>query len=154
MPPSNAVRPLFDTLHHVSLVVQDLEEAVNRLEAVGFGPFVSYGALEDYVELEVPDAAAFRALRIKVCQIGSVALQVIEARGGNTIYGAFRETRGTGIFHLGFQVEEIRLAEAEARKRGLRVLSRGRRPDGSGFSYLDTLDELGVVLLLRQSSGR
>ncbi len=142
---------LFQHLHHVSLVVRSLDSSVARLERLGFGPFVAYPPLEDYVELTVPDAAAFHALRIRVCQLGPVALQVIEAEDDRTIYGSFLETRGEGIFHLGFQVEDIRSAESEARDLGQRILSRGRRRDGSGFTYLDTADALGVTLLVRQN---
>jgi len=143
----------FHTLHHVALVVEDLERAVSRLERLGFGPFADYPPLAEYVELDVPDERAFRALRIKVCEIGPVALQVIEPRDGETIYGEFLRDRGEGVFHLGFRVDDVDSAEQEAQARGLNVLSRGRRVDGSGFTYLDSRSEVGVTLLLRQSPG-
>lgn len=142
---------LFSRLHHLSLVVADLDASVARLERLGFGPFVDYPPLSEYVELDVPDVRAFQNLRIKVCEIGPVALQVIEARDSDTIYGAFLRARGEGVFHLGFRVDDIDAAERTAREQGARISSRGRRADGSGFSYLDTGSELGVTLLLRQN---
>lgn len=36
-------------------------------------------------------------------------------------------------------------------KKRIKVLSSGRRENGSGFSYLDTASDAGVVLLVRQS---
>ena len=102
------------------------------------------------MRLEVPDVDAFHNLRIKVCQMGPVALQIIEAKEG-TVYGEFLRSRGQGIFHLGFQVDDIRSAEQSIRDQGLQVLSSGRRADGSGFTYIDSSNELGVALLLRQN---
>ncbi len=145
---------LFDNLHHVAMVVDNLDDSVKRLERLGFGPFVAYPPLSEYTELDVPDVDAFRNLRIMVCKIGAVELQVIEAGNSNTIYGAFLRARGEGLFHLGFRVEDIASAQQEIEDQGLRILSSGRRADGSGFTYLDTAPELGVTLLLRQSPPR
>lgn len=145
---------LFQNLHHVALVVENLERSVSRLERLGFGPFVAYPPLREYVQLDAPDAQAFYDLRMMVCEIGPVALQVIEATDSRTIYGAFLRSRGEGIFHLGFRVDDIDAAQAEIGEQGVRILSSGRRADGSGFAYLDTEPELGVTLLLRQSPER
>jgi len=72
-------------------------------------------------------------------------------KDSNTIYGDFLRSRGEGVFHLGFRVDDIESAEQEAKHQGLGILSSGRRADGSGFTYFDTASELGVTLLLRQS---
>lgn len=141
----------FKSLHHVAIVVENLDNSVEWLERLGFGPFVAYPPLKEYVQLEVPDADAFYELRIMVCEIGPIALQVIEAKDSNTIYGDFLRSRGEGVFHLGFNVDDIETAEQEARSLGLQTLSSGRRAGGSGFTYLDTASELGVTLLLRQT---
>jgi len=142
---------MFHELHHVALVVQNLDESVRRLERLGFGPFVDYPHLAEYTDLDVPDRSAFYDLRIKVCEIGPVALQVIEAKDDKTIYGEFLRQHGEGVFHLGFRVDDIGRAEKEAKQRGLNILSRGRRADGSGFSYLDSRSDVGVTLLLREN---
>lgn len=147
---SAATAAPFGYLHHVALVVENLDRTVERLEQLGFGPFVAYPPLSEYVELDVPDADAFFALRIKVCEMGPVALQVIEGRRG-TIYGDFLDEHGEGVFHLGFQVDDVDSAQREVASRGSVVLASGRRADGSGFAYFDTLTDLGVTLLVRQS---
>jgi len=140
----------FDNLHHVALVVQDVDRTVERLERLGFGPFIAYPPLTEYVELDVPDVDAFYDLRIEVCEIGPVALQVIEGREG-TIYGDFLRERGEGVFHLGFVVGDVDAAQQDVEGRGSSVLARGRRADGSGFTYFDTLAELGITLLVREN---
>ena len=54
------------------------------------------------------------------------------------------------MFHIGF---ESNLAEGvpAAEEAGLRPLMSGRRQNGTGFTYFDTLAETGVVWMIRQT---
>jgi hypothetical protein len=79
---------------------------------------------------------------------------LIQPGEGKSLYKDFLERKGEGVYHLGFVVEDVEESEAEVKGMGLRVLSRGRRGDGSGFSYLDTAEKAGVTLLIRQSPRR
>jgi catechol 2,3-dioxygenase-like lactoylglutathione lyase family enzyme len=144
------VKP-FSTLHHLSLVVRDINAAVRFLESVGIGPFTEYPPMAEYTRLNVPDQDAFFDTRIRCAQIGPVQLQLVQPGKGRSIYRDFLEKNGEGVFHLGFVVPDIDAAEAEAKGMGLAVISSGRRENGSGFSYFDTADTCGVVLLARQS---
>ena len=146
-------RSPFSTLHHVTIVVRDIERAVAFYESMGFGPFVDYPPLTEYVKLDVPDQAGFRNVRFKCVQVGPIQIQLCQPGGGDSLYKRFLEKKGEGVFHLGFVVDDVNDAEAQLRASGLRVLSSGRRQDGSGFSYMDTETQAGVVLLVRQSPG-
>ena len=48
----------FTKLHHLCLVVSDIERSVAYYEALGIGPFEVYPPLREYTELEVPDPRA------------------------------------------------------------------------------------------------
>ena len=144
------VKP-FSTLHHLSLVVRDMDAAVRYLESLGMGPFTEYPPMKEYTRLNVPDAEGFFDTRIRCAQIGPVQLQLVQPGQGRSIYKDFLETRGEGVFHLGFVVPDIDAAEAEGLRRGLNVISSGRRDNGSGFAYFDTVEKCGVTLLSRQS---
>ena len=67
-----------------------------------------------------------------------------------TIKDHLRE-KGEGVYHIGFEVDDISAADAKIEAMGLKMLSSGRRENGSGFSYLETASQAGVVLLVRQS---
>jgi 4-hydroxyphenylpyruvate dioxygenase-like putative hemolysin len=79
---------------------------------------------------------------------------LIEPGEGKTIYGDFLARNGEGVFHLGFVVDDVDEEEARLKEKGLRVLSSGRRVDGSGFTYFDTSNSAGVVLLIRQNPSK
>jgi methylmalonyl-CoA/ethylmalonyl-CoA epimerase len=141
----------FATLHHLSLVVRDIDAAVRFLESVGIGPFFEYPPMTEYTQLNVPDPEGFLNTVIKCVQIGPVQLQLVQPGQGRSIYKDFLEKNGEGVFHLGFVVPDIDRAEAEVKAMGLDVLSSGRRANGSGFAYFDTAGQCGVTMLVRQS---
>lgn len=143
----------FSTLHHVTITVRDVDKAVEFYESLGFGPFVDYPPLSEYVKLDVPDLTGFHELRFKCAQIGPIQIQLCQPGEGDSLYKRFLEKKGEGVFHLGFVVDDVDDAEAGLTASGLQVLASGRREDGSGFSYMDTAGEAGVVLLVRQSPG-
>lgn len=141
----------FSQLHHISIVVKDIDTTVKFYESIGIGPFESYPPIKEYVKIDVPDKEGFYDLTIKCARIGPVELQLIQPGKGRSLYKDFLEKRGEGVYHLGFVVEDIDGSEAEVKSLGLGVISSGRRENGSGFSYLDTADKAGVTLLIRQS---
>lgn len=141
----------FSTLHHVTIVVRDVDRAVEFYESLGIGPFVDYPPLSEYVKLDVPDLAGFHQLRFTCTQIGPIQLQLCQPGEDDSLYKRFLEEKGEGVYHLGFVVDDVDDAEAGLKASGLQVLASGRRQDGSGFSYMDTAAEAGVVLLVRQS---
>jgi methylmalonyl-CoA/ethylmalonyl-CoA epimerase len=143
----------FSRLHHIAVVVKNLAEAVRFYDSLGIGPFEDYPPLQEYTKLKVPEETGFLNVKIKYAQIGPLQLQLIQPGEGKSLYGEFLERKGEGVYHLGFVVDDVEGAEGELRNRGLKVLSSGRRPDGSGFSYLDTAEKAGVTLLIRQSPG-
>jgi methylmalonyl-CoA/ethylmalonyl-CoA epimerase len=141
----------FAQLHHISIVVRDIDATVKFYESLGIGPFKSYPPIKEYVKIDVPDKEGFYNLTIQCAQIGPVELQLIQPGAGRSLYKDFLEKKGEGVYHLGFVVEDIEKSDAEVKAMGLDVISSGRRANGSGFSYLDTVDKAGVTLLIRQS---
>jgi methylmalonyl-CoA/ethylmalonyl-CoA epimerase len=141
----------FTQLHHISVVVRDIVAAVAFYESIGIGPFRSYPPIKEYVKVDVPDEEGFYNLTIKCAQIGAVELQLIQPGAGQSLYKDFLDKKGEGVYHLGFVVEDIEKSDADVKAMGLDIISSGRRENGSGFSYLNTVDKAGVTLLIRQS---
>ncbi|HYD67316.1 VOC family protein [Azospirillum sp.] len=143
---------IFNTLHHVCIVVHDLEKAVAAYEALGVGPWYDYPKAGPYVEFEVPNEAASKAMRYKCVDLANVQIQLCDPGPLDSPQRRFLDAFGEGVYHLGFEVPDRDAAEAEGRGLGLGVIARGRRADGSGFCYFDTRKDTGVVLEIRKSA--
>jgi catechol 2,3-dioxygenase-like lactoylglutathione lyase family enzyme len=141
----------FSELHHMSIVVRDIEESVKYYTSIGIGPFMEYPPMREYTKINVPDEEGFYNLRIVVARVGPVDLQLIQPGEGESLYKDHLEKKGEGVYHLGFAVDDIEESEADVKRRGISIISNGRREDGSGFAYLDTAEKGGVTLLIRQS---
>jgi len=139
----------FSQLHHVTVVVKDIERAVKFYSSVGIGPFVAPDSHVFPKKTLWGEPITFKLI-IKEAQIGSAVLQLVQHVKGEGLYKEFADNRGEGVQHLGFTVDDIDMAEKKAVKLGLKVSQRGRREDGSGYTYFDTEEPGGVVLEIRQ----
>ena len=142
---------IFGNPHHICIVVKDIEKTKSYYESIGIGPWTEYPPLVEYTQLNVEDEAGFLSTRFVFTQIGDLQLQLAQPGDGKSHYKDFLETKGEGVFHIGFAVDDVDAAEGELTGGGMKVLASGRRDDGSGFSYLDTRQQAGVTLLVRQT---
>lgn len=143
---------LFRTLHHVCIVVHDIVAAEAAYVRVGIGPWQDYPPLDQYTELAVPSRPAFLAMTYRYCDIDNIQVQLCQPPHDDCPQRRFLDSKGEGVFHLGFSVPDANAADAQAAAAGLAPLMRGRRADGSGFTYFDTAADTGVVLEIRQSA--
>lgn len=139
----------FERLHHICLVVHDIDRTQAHYEAVGIGPWAEYPPLTEYTDLQVPNASAFHGLKYRVCNLANVQLQLCQPGTEPSPQRQHLDGKGEGVFHIGFEVPNADAAQTAAQARGLPVLMRGRRPNGTGFTYYDSAAELGVHLLTR-----
>ncbi|MGA2549544.1 MAG: VOC family protein [Burkholderiaceae bacterium] len=144
---------VFSELHHVCIVVRDLEASTAYYESLGIGPWHEYPSLAAY-ELEAVrgDRKAYLALRYRYAKLGNVQLQLCAPPPGDTAQRRFLEEKGEGVYHLGFSVPDCDAAEKQARGVGLGVRAKGRLPDRTGFTYFETENAgAGVTLEIRSS---
>ena len=140
----------FHQLHHLCLVVHDIDKTQAYYESIGVGPWREYPPLTEYTDLDVPNRDAFLAMRYRVADLDNVQLQLCQPPDLDCPQRRFLDTHGEGVFHLGFE-HDLDDAVARAGTAGVDVLMRGRRPDGSGFVYFETAGGAGVVLETRRS---
>ena len=143
---------IFQKLHHICIVVHDIDKAQAYYQSIGIGPWESYPPLVEYEELEVPSRDGFMAMQYRICNRPSVQLQLCQPSKDPSPQRIHLDTKGEGVFHIGFEVSDADVAEAEARRTGPSVLMRGRRTNRTGFTYYDTADKAGVILLTRATN--
>lgn len=143
---------VFNKLHHICLVVRDIDKTQAWYESIGVGPWTDYPPLAEYEELDVPSRAGFLSLKYRVCNLPGVQLQLCEPGDEPSPQRLHLDSKGEGVFHLGFEVPDADAAEAQARALALPVLMRGRRANRTGFTYYDSANLAGVTLLTRATN--
>ncbi len=143
------MNPVFEKLHHVCIVVHDIDRTQAYYESIGIGPWVSYPPLAEYTELNVPNPVAFNAMRYRICNMANIQLQLCQPGAEPCPQRRFLDEKGEGVFHLGFEVPDADAAEAAS---GIPVKMSGRRENRTGFTYYDTDEGGGVVLLTRATN--
>ena len=146
----NSNMRIFETLHHICIVVRDIEVTARNDEAIGIGPWSDFPPLNTFVKLEA--AEGFLNLTYKYASMGGIQVQLCQPGSGDTPQRRFLDEKGEGVYHVGFDVPNIESATEAGKQLGLKVLSFGRRPDGSGFTYFDSRDSNGVVLEVRSAN--
>jgi len=154
MDSENLKNDAFSKVHHICIVVKDIEKTMSYYESIGIGSWKEYPPLVEYSKLNVIDKKGFFSTRIVYTEIGNLQLQLVQPGEGETIYKDFLETKGEGVFHIGFEVVNIERAEKQLSEKDLKILASGRREDGSGFNYYDTRQDAGVTLLIRQTKNQ
>jgi len=144
--------PLFNKLHHICIVVHDIDKAQANYESIGIGPWISYPPLAEYEELDVPSKTGFLTLKYRICNMPNVQFQLCEPGDELSPQRIHLDRKGEGVFHIGFEVPDADAAEADAKAHGLPVLMRGRRSNRTGFTYYDSADFTGVTLLTRATN--
>ncbi len=147
------MNPVFSRIHHVCIVVHDIRKTEAYYTSIGIGPWQDYPPLSNVIELEVPDREAFLQAIYRYVDISNLQIQLCQPSLRDCPQRRFLETHGEGVYHLGFEVPEINAGEAQARQGGMTVTMKGRRADGGGFTYFDTAEHAGGVVLEIRASG-
>jgi methylmalonyl-CoA/ethylmalonyl-CoA epimerase len=144
---------LFSTMHHICIVVRDMDKAVDYYHSMGAGPF-SLTTPIDIVkrkvhgkEVPVPN------WKIKdfFGKMGNVWINLLQPIEGDSIFQEFLDTRGEGIHHFAFLVDDVEKEEAEFVEKGFKVLSSVRLINGCGHSIMDTAETGGIYIEVLQA---
>ncbi|MBP0439932.1 VOC family protein [Tianweitania sediminis] len=143
---------IFNKLHHICIVVHDIDEAQAYYEGIGIGPWEAYPPLAEYEELDVPSPEGFRAMQYRVCNLPDIQIQLCQPSEHPSPQRIHLDSKGEGVFHLGFEVPDADAAEVLANNAGLSTFMRGRRENRTGFTYYDSADKGGAVTLLTRAT--
>jgi len=136
----------FTRVDQIGVVVRDMDKAVKYYESLGIGPFTSMGLT--LIERKVYGKIANDVKNIQmIAQIGPIQLELVQPVVGKSIQKEFLDTRGEGINHLGFYVDDFDGEVAKLVEKGYEVIASTRGLDGYGDGAYFRTDEIGGVLL-------
>jgi len=97
-------------IHHVGLAVTDLDEAVSTYERY-FGGRLEHRA---HVEDQGVEAASMR--------VGWSRVELLAPLGTDTPVGKFIASRGPGMHHVAYEVEDVRVVLQDLARRGAELI--------------------------------
>lgn len=127
------------TLHQIGVIVRNLEEGMAHYgNLLGLGPYMR---LDPTYEARFHDWRGTISNRNAFAKWGDLYLEMVEPGLGEGVHRHWLETRGEGIFHLGFWTDDM-----NQRPAGVEVCFESLPPGGEGKASVvmfDTLDTLG-----------
>ncbi len=144
-------------LHHVGVVVKDINKAIAYLESLGIGPFVAPGGKRTFsiaFNGELHGKPAKWTTTISNAKIGDVELELLEPTEGDQALKESLDTTGEGLHHIGFITEEMDEEIANLEKSGAGVWTMAREDDGGRFLYSDPTPVGGIAIEFREFGGK
>lgn len=136
-------------IDHVGIACDDLEAAVGLYES-SFGLHV--------VAREVNEEQGVEEVMLRVADgpLGSSHVQLLRPLHPDTPVGKYLATRGPGLHHVAYGVDDATAALAELEGRGLRLIDRTPRHGamGSSIGFLHPKAVGGVLTELVQAAPR
>ncbi|HEY50468.1 MAG TPA: hypothetical protein G4O20_01520 [Dehalococcoidia bacterium] len=118
-------------LHHIAVIVRDIDKAVAYYQSLGIA---TAGR-----EVEFPEAKP--KIRAKFVNMGPVPIEFIQPiKGESSIYKDFLDSKGEGVQHVAFAVDNLGEEEAKLTDKGVSVIVKGKAPAafGSISAHFDT----------------
>jgi methylmalonyl-CoA/ethylmalonyl-CoA epimerase len=129
-------------IHHVAVVVRDMDAAVRFYhDTLGL-------ALDSVVPIPSD------GVRIAFLPVGSSRIELVEPVDASTGVARFLETRGEGFHHVCFEVPDIAAALARMEAAGVELIDRGPRRGAEGpVAFLHPRSCHGVLVELIEEAG-
>lgn len=123
-------------IEHLGIAVNSIEEALPYYENVlGFKCY-NIETVED------------QKVRTAFLEVGGTKIELLEATGPESAVAKFIESRGQGVHHVAFAVEDgVAGALAEAEGKGVRLIDRSPRKgaEGLNIAFLHPKSTQGVL---------
>lgn len=150
----NPENSAFSSFDHIGIVVKDLNSKVEFLKSLGWGPFRAGGSSSN-TKRELPGKPSQDIkMNIQMTRIGPLRVELTEPVIGDTPQKNFLETKGEGIDHISFRVNDVEKESAELVKKGFKVTYKVNfSPDG-GCVYLESGELEGIAFELLQPPTR
>ncbi len=144
--------------HHMAVVVRDMDKAVEYYQSLGIATFKpefmldssTYTYYEVYGKTPTPDT--IDKTRMRFVQIGSFQLELVSPVEGEPIYKEFLKSKGEGVHHIAYTVDDLEGETAKLVEKGISVITKVKMQTGTGFAYFDIRKVGNVIIELIQQA--
>ncbi len=143
----------FKKLHHVGVVVKDINKAIAYFEALGIGPFEGNGGKKTFsvaFKGQLHGKPAEWTTTISNATMGDVQLELLEPSKGNQALKESLDKTGEGLHHIGFLTDSLEKEIDNFKKNGIDIWTIAREDNGGGFLYSDPSPVGGLAIEFRK----
>jgi len=137
MEKNSSVKTAFPRCWDAAVLVKDLEKTKKRLEALSIGRFVQGHAPAGAEGLFFQGRPLTSDPRVFMLEIGNIRLEFIQPDDKPNPWKESLDTRGEGIHHLGFQVNDVEKEVKRLTDLGAEVPFFGKINGKIGAAYVD-----------------
>jgi methylmalonyl-CoA/ethylmalonyl-CoA epimerase len=148
-------KPTFPTrrLHHVGVVVKDMDKAIAQMEALGFGPFMfdeEHRTFPITFKGELHGQPAEWTTLISNARMGDVELELLEPVAGNQALKETLDAQGEGLHHIGWLTTDLLGDMERVKAAGATIWTSSIVAGQPGFFYLENSPIGNVAIELRE----
>jgi catechol 2,3-dioxygenase-like lactoylglutathione lyase family enzyme len=136
-------------LTHIGLVVRDIEKTLESYGALGIGPFKRFDLPSDeFIAFKsrhhFGKPADGHVYKVAWGSMGPIAVEIFQPVAGDSIPQRWLDAKGEGIWHYGYDVDDMAQTIAFMEARGYAVIGASEHEDGTLMCYFGT-DAVGGV---------
>lgn len=125
-------------VEHIAIAVDSISESI--------------GMLRDTFGIQLEYEEQHPTTRLAMLPIGETYLELLEGNGPQSGVTQWISQKGTGLFHICFEVEDIDAALAELKQKGVKLRDEAPRPGhgGSRIAFIDPSATGNVLIELAE----
>jgi methylmalonyl-CoA/ethylmalonyl-CoA epimerase len=142
--------PWAGRLTHLGIVVRDIEAAVRMYsETFAAGPFKRFSLPSDeFITFRwrhhFGKPADDHRYEVAYGNMGALGIELFQCVSGDNIPQRFLDLRGEGVWHYGYDVDDLDATTTWMAARGFTVIGGSEHSDGTRMAYFDTFASTGV----------
>ena len=139
----------FGKFDHIGIVVRDMNKAMQHFQSLGAGPFESVTTPVAEKKFRGKSTEEY-GIDIKMTRLGDLKIELIQPLKGASPSMDFLNSKGEGINHVCFDVDDVEKEAAKMLAKGYEVVSSVKFVNGGGLYYFDTGQVGGIHTELLQ----
>lgn len=142
-------KSLSNSFHHIGFIVKDVNKTMKVLSDAGLGPF-EVAPMKDLTDREFRGKRVYSHSEVWFTKLGAINLELVQPMEGESLQKETLTTKGEGIEHLGFFVDNLWDEVDKLVQKGYQILAKAKGPQGGGWAFLQAVPDAGFYVELVQ----